>query len=214
MGDAWPTQGRSHEARAWVARMRTQPAPLGRWHRRLRETSVLCRPKVALEGDTDHGELSIAWAINQPRSPPYGRDRDVLIVGYLSNDTTQRVHPSGPDARSRASFWWQCRRIARGVLGIVRRRRKFPCQAPIKASRSVTEQTNARFGATVARRHPDQCAPVVDPSFGACAILQPRRGRGVASRSRPTDRRDRRISADARVPIRARDDANQYRPQP
>lgn len=192
--------------------MRSQPAPPGRWHRQaargLGETSMLCRPKVALEQDRDDGGWSTLGAAGQPRSR---RDRDVF-VGYLSNDMTRRVYPSGPDRRSRATFWWHGRWIAQRPLGLFRRRRKFPCQGQIMASRSVSEQTNAGFGATGARRHPDQCAPLVDSSVGA--IPQPRRARGVASRSRPTDRRGRRTLADARIPLRARADANQCRPQP
>jgi hypothetical protein len=193
--------------------------PPARGHRRAMrgpwERNGLGRPKVALEGDRDHGETTSL----SPRRPTAQRSRlyrrpGVLIVDRLRGDMTRRLHPC-PGRRSRASFWWHCRGIAQGSLGLFRRRRKFPCQGQIMASRSVAEQTNTGFGATGARQHPDQCAPVVDPSVGgACAFLQPRWGRGGASRSRRTDRGGRGISADARVPIRARTDAHRYRPQP
>jgi hypothetical protein len=207
---------------ASVARMRIKPAPRARWHCRvtsgLWQSGGLGHRKVGLPVDRGHGEtisLFTRWATTPPRLRPYRRNPGPLIAGPLRSDMTRCLHPCGPDRGSRPGFWRHRRRIAQRSVGLFRGQRKFPCQGSFLASRSVAEQTNAEFGATGARQHSDQCAPVVDPSIvGACAFLQPRRGRGETSCPRQTGRGGRGISADARFPIRARADANRYRPQP
>jgi hypothetical protein len=134
----------------------------------------------------------------------------------LRNDMTLRLHLSGPEPGGQASSWWHCRRVAvRRSAGLLGRSRKFPCQERTIAPPSTTEQTNSGVRSTGARRHSDQGAPGVDPSVGgAGAFPQPPRVRGRSGRRCRTDRRGHGILANARVPIRARADANRHSPQP
>jgi hypothetical protein len=217
MGDAWPTEDRSHEALARELRAQDSPRaadPMTSGAPRALPGEQARSPERGTRGSARRGgETIYSTAMGQQTSRPYRRWHGVLIARSLRNDLGRRLPPCGPDRKRPASFW--CREIAQGSLGLLARPRKFPCQEQIMASRSVAEQTNPGFGATGAPRRADQPTPVVDPSVGgACAFRQPQRGRGGAGRSRQRDRRGYGILANARVPIRARADANRHYPQP